>query len=364
MWHHQNPFNMSVSTTINGLAYPIFTSTLEQLPVKNKTVINTINLYTYVVAEKDSVFRDALMNTDVLLPDGIGIVGASLFLSGRKIKKIAGADMHIHLLERLNKEGGSCFYLGSSEKTLLKIKEKLALEYPGIRAGFYSPPFKPHFSEADNADMIDAVNRFEPDILFVGLTAPKQEKWVHEHKDQVNAKIICSIGAAFDFYAGTINRPGKIWIDLGLEWMVRLFKEPRRMWKRTLYCGPIFFYSIVKLKVKSIISSSNQAERDLTTRKPISFNNQLSRRFARYLEINKKSSDLPDFGTVPGHVGDIGSYPSFHRNESYVKHTIQLEEQPLATPSLQDNGIYKIRKEKEQESTDQAERLVDGMDYA
>jgi N-acetylglucosaminyldiphosphoundecaprenol N-acetyl-beta-D-mannosaminyltransferase len=76
------------------------------------------------------------------------------------------------------------------------------------------------------------------------MTAPKQEKWVFEHKKKLNAKVICSIGAVFDFYAGTVKRPNKIWRNLGLEWLGRLLREPKRMWKRYLYYGPIFLYYV------------------------------------------------------------------------------------------------------------------------
>lgn len=80
------------------------------------------------------------------------------------------------------------------------------------------------------------------------MTAPKQEKWSHAHKDRLHANVICSIGAVFDFYAGTVDRPGKIWIDLGLEWLGRLFKEPKRMWRRYIYYGFVFLYYLIREK--------------------------------------------------------------------------------------------------------------------
>lgn len=100
--------------------------------------------------------------------------------------------------------------------------------------------------------MIDEINVFMPDVLFIGMTAPKQEKWAHEHKTLLDARIICSIGAVFDFYAGTVVRPNKIWINLGLEWFVRLLKEPKRMWKRYLFYGPVFIKLMLKEKIKNV----------------------------------------------------------------------------------------------------------------
>lgn len=231
------------------MEYRLFSGTLEELPKKERLVINTLNQYSYCIAEQDEGFKKALLESDVLLPDGIGVVGAVFLLNGKKIRKIAGADLFRQQIEKLQREKGSCFFLGSHESTLGRIKDKLSEEYPSVRAGFYSPPFKHSFSTQENEDMIQAVNSFQPDVLFIGMTAPKQEKWANEHKQLLQAEIICSIGAVFDFYAGTVERPAQIWINLGLEWFVRLLKEPKRMWRRYLYYGPVFAYSVVRKRL-------------------------------------------------------------------------------------------------------------------
>ncbi|MEO6851340.1 MAG: WecB/TagA/CpsF family glycosyltransferase [Mucilaginibacter sp.] len=243
---------MNNCETVQIFDYSLYISKLDEINVSSKCVINTLNQYSYTVAEKDHKFKTALIESDILLPDGIGIVGAVKLLKGITIKKIAGSDLHEHLLYQLSATGGRCFYLGSNEATLINIQKHLAIDYPSIKMGFYSPPFKSTFSEDDNAVMIKNINSFKPDVLFVGMTAPKQEKWVHEHKDKVDSIVICSIGAVFEFYAGNIKRPGQIWIDLGLEWFVRLLHEPRHTWKRYIYYGPIFVYRILKQKIINI----------------------------------------------------------------------------------------------------------------
>ncbi|MDQ6471027.1 WecB/TagA/CpsF family glycosyltransferase [Flavobacterium sp. LHD-80] len=217
--------------------------------VCGKVLISTINQYSYCIAEEDPEFKKALQESDILLPDGIGIVAAVQLLNGKKIKKIAGADIHESLLTDLNKKGGSCFYLGSSQKTLDMIIQKVSEEFPNIKLDAFSPPFKNEFSDYENKLMLDQINAFRPDVLFVGMTAPKQEKWAHGFKDQLDVGIICSIGAVFDFYAGTIHRPSKFWVSLGLEWFVRLINEPKRMWKRYLYYGPVFVKLIIEKKI-------------------------------------------------------------------------------------------------------------------
>lgn len=244
---------MNENATLQCLGYPIFSDTLQQLPKQNKLTINTVNQYSFCIAEKDPDFKKALIESNVLLPDGIGIVKAAKLLNGNGIRKISGSDLHEFLLKKLNAESGSCFYMGATEATLLKIKERLGKEYPLIRVGSYSPPFKSAFTEEENTTMVHMVNQFKPDILFLGMTAPKQEKWSHAHKNELNAKMICSIGAVFDFYAGTLKRPGKLWINLGLEWLGRLIKEPKRMWKRYIYYGAIFAKHLIVAKYNGVI---------------------------------------------------------------------------------------------------------------
>lgn len=228
--------------------YNLFSGELNEIPLDAKIVVNTINQYSFCMAEKDLIFKEALNHSDVLLPDGEGVVFAERLLGGNKLKKISGTDLHLHLLKSLNVTGGRIFYLGSSENTLQKIKIKLQREYPNLEMAYYSPPFKESFSVTDNEEMIVAINHFVPDILFVGLTAPKQEKWSFQFKNRINAHLICAIGAVFDFYAETVKRPHKLFIKYRLEWMGRLLSNPKRMWKRYLYYGPVYVFYILKLK--------------------------------------------------------------------------------------------------------------------
>ena len=218
---------------------------------EGKFLIDTINAHSFVVARKDTAFADALMSADALLPDGISIVKACRFLRMQNApdEKIAGADLFAYEMERLNRKGGSCLFLGSSPETLALIEEKAAKVYPNIRVITYSPPYKPVFTPEESQAMVDAVHAADPDLLWVGMTAPKQEKWLHEHWQELD--IHChagAIGAVFDFFAGTVQRAPKKWIDLGLEWLYRLLKEPRRTWRRYLISNPVFCWLVLKEK--------------------------------------------------------------------------------------------------------------------
>lgn len=220
-----------------------------QLTLNKKLIINTLNPQSYCVASKDQNFKCALRNSDLLLPDGVGIVIAAKFLTGKKIKRITGSDIHEYLLRHAESNQLRVYYLGSNNETLTKIKSRIAIEYPNINCKYYSPPYKDEFNDQENSEIIQAIQSFKPDILFVGMTAPKQEKWVYKNKNNINSVVICSIGAVFDYYAGTIKRPSKIWIELGLEWLIRFIRDPKRLWRRNIISTPIFIYEVIKTKV-------------------------------------------------------------------------------------------------------------------
>lgn len=218
-------------------------------PEGEKLLINTVNAYGFNLAHDDMGYRKALLCSDILLPDGVGAVLAGRVLAGRHFRKVSGYDLFVHEMEELNRRGGRCFFLGSSDKVLGLISVRLAADYPGVEAAFYSPPYKAEFSDEDNRAMIDAVNAFRPDVLFVGMTAPKQEKWSAAHFDGIVSGHVCSIGAVFDFYAGTVERAPAWMISVGLEWLYRLIREPRRMWRRYVIGNPRFLWLLLRAKL-------------------------------------------------------------------------------------------------------------------
>ena len=238
-----------MSKTIELQDYNIFASGINTVKIDraSKVIINTINAHSFVVAKNDQSFKKALTKSDILLPDGEGIVLMAKYLKNIKIEKIAGADIHDYLLDISQKEKLRCFYIGSSQNTLNLMEEKLRGLYDNVVFGFFSPPFKDEFSDGDNQVMIDKINSFQPNILFVGMTAPKQEKWVFNNKEKINANVIFSIGAVFDFIAETKKRAPQWLIDFRLEWFYRSFTA-WRLTKRYLYSTPLFLFEIFKLK--------------------------------------------------------------------------------------------------------------------
>ena len=219
---------------------------LAALP-EGKVLINTINAHSYNTALGDEAFAAALQGGDALIPDGHSIVWACRWIraKSRPEERIAGWDLFVFEMERLNQKGGKVFFLGSSERTLGLIRDKAKEVYPHIVVETYSPPFKKEFSEEESAAMVAAVNGAKPDLLWVGMTAPKQEKWTFAHWDQLD--INChtgTIGAVFDYFAETVKRAPLWWQRHGLEWLYRLLKEPKRMWKRYLVGNTLFLWNV------------------------------------------------------------------------------------------------------------------------
>ena len=199
-------------------------------------------------SKTDKEFDEALKSSDLLLPDGVGIKIAERILNKKYMKKVSGFDLHEFFINKANLHKQKIFYLGSNEQTLKLIKEKISNNYVNIKCAFFSPPFKKIFSKEENKKILNEINGFKPNILFIGMTAPKQEKWAHKFKDEIDAEVICSIGAVFNFFAGDIKRPSSFWVNLGLEWFPRFLKEPRRLFVRNFISTPKFIIEILSFK--------------------------------------------------------------------------------------------------------------------
>lgn len=234
---------------------------LKALP-QGKLLINTINAHSYNTALKDPLFAKALMKGDVLIPDGASIVKACKWLNAKSKPKerIAGWDLFVHEMSELEKDANSnskdskkVMFMGSSERVLGLIKIKSAEIYPNLEVVTYSPPYKPEFSKEDNAAIVTAINSENPDLLWIGMTAPKQEKWTYTHWNELNIHChVGTIGAVFDFFAGTAKRAPQWWQDHSLEWLYRLMIEPKRMWRRYIIGNSLFIRNILKEMYENI----------------------------------------------------------------------------------------------------------------
>lgn len=252
-----------------------------------KLLINTVNAYSFDMAQDDELFAEALRNGDYLIPDGAPILAACWLLKAksRPKERIAGWDLFQLEMDSLNQRGGTCFFMGSSENVLNLIRKRAATDYPNIKILTYSPPYKPVFSAEDSAAMIQAINAADPDQLWIGMTAPKQEKWVYEHWGELDIHCHCgTIGAVFDFYAGTAKR-APLWMQRhSLEWLHRLISNPPRMWRRYLIGNPQFIWNVFKEWINPILPSS-QWEKWQRKHNPLKYVVGLNLPMRRFVEL-------------------------------------------------------------------------------
>ena len=208
----------------------------------------------FAVLSDTAVFQyncDNFYHTEVDggIPDGVSIVKACKWIKAKSQPKerIAGWDLFFFEMNKLERKGGTVMFMGSSQKVLDLIVKRAAVDYPHLKVVTYSPPYKPEFSDEHNKAIIDAINAANPDLLWIGMTAPKQEKWTYSHWNELNIHChVGTIGAVFDFFAGTVERAPIWWQEHGLEWLYRLIKEPKRMWRRYIIGNSLFLWNMVK----------------------------------------------------------------------------------------------------------------------
>lgn len=217
-------------------------------------IVNTINPHSYIMSKTDVVFSDALRFSDFLIPDGSGIVLASRLLTDVVLHKVSGFDFFNTVINNADKSRQRILFIGSTVNTLAGIESKMSIDYPNVTVGTYSPPFVDEFSDSEISHIKELISSFKPDYVFIGLTAPKQEKLIANLYSSLDScvKIISGIGAVFDFYSGVIKRPSEFWIKLHLEWLIRLLGEPKRLWRRNFISTPLFLFDLFYFKIKDI----------------------------------------------------------------------------------------------------------------
>ena len=177
--------------------------------------------------------------------------GKRLYEPSAKLKILALASVSTSRAQnsKFRERPLTVMFMGSSQKVLDLIVKRAAEVYPHLKIVTYSPPYKPEFSEEDNKAIVEAINAVDPDLLWIGMTAPKQEKWTYSHWNELNIHChVGTIGAVFDFFAGTVERAPIWWQRHGLEWLYRLLKEPKRMWRRYIIGNTLFLWNMLKEK--------------------------------------------------------------------------------------------------------------------
>ena len=204
-----------------------------------------INPHSYSISKSDAKYKAALDDADWIVPDGIGIILAAKFLGINLYQRITGLDIFYSIMNYASRNKKKVFFMGGSKQTIEKILVRVRNEFQGIAdAKGISPPYSEEFDKLTNEYLLGEINNFKPDIIWIGLTAPKQEKWILDNKENLPNAFIGPIGAVFDYYAGTANLAPKFIRVIGLEWLYRFVFEPKRMWRRNLISLPAFLKDV------------------------------------------------------------------------------------------------------------------------
>lgn len=191
-------------------------------------------------SRSDATFRRILNEADLVTPDGMPVVWAMRSFGLRRQSRVYGPNLMLALCEQAAHLGHRIFLYGATGETLDQLARNLERLYPGLQiAGTYAPPFRPLTPEEDST-VVEQIRESAADIVFVGISTPKQERWMSVHRSTLPGVVMFGVGAAFDFHAGRVSQ-APAWMQRnGLEWFYRLLMEPRRLWKRYLLETPLF----------------------------------------------------------------------------------------------------------------------------
>ncbi len=188
--------------------------------------------------------RTVYNNASLVTPDGMPVVWVCRMRGYKHVSRVYGPDLMLELSERFISDDCRHYYLGGAEGVAEKLTAVLTERFPGLNVvGAYSPPYR-QLTLEEEAAMLQRINDAKPDIVWVGLGAPKQERWMAHFRDRLEAPILIGVGAAFDFHAGTKPQAPKWMQKNGLEWLFRLSNEPGRLWKRYLVYNTLFVYNL------------------------------------------------------------------------------------------------------------------------
>jgi len=223
-----------MSSKVNILGVKVDKVTIEQASdkimeyIKTKDRVASVftpNSEIIMMGYRDKEFRDILNNSELLTADGIGVVYASKIVKNPIKERAAGYDIACSALEKLSKVEGSVYLFGSKPGVAETAGENIVKKYPGIKIAGYSDGY---FDEEKEKTIIANINRAKPDLVFVCLGAPKQEKWIASHRDELPNAVYMGIGGSLDVFAGTVKRAPDFFIKHKIEWLYRLGKQPSR----------------------------------------------------------------------------------------------------------------------------------------
>ncbi len=216
----------------------------EWIKKRQQRYVCVTNVHSVMESLRNPKLRDILNRSGLSTPDGMPLVWLCRWGGQRRTQRVYGPDLMMSVCESGQAEGYRHFLYGGEPNVLDLLAKRLEREFPSIDvAGSFSPPFRT-LTEDEDKEIVDMINKFRPDVVWVGLGAPKQELWMADHIDRLNCPVLVGVGAAFDFIAGQKSQAPAWMRNNGLEWLFRLIQEPRRLWRRYVILNPLFILSL------------------------------------------------------------------------------------------------------------------------
>jgi len=219
----------------------------ELVDTRGRGYVCAAPVHALMVAQDDREMRDALAASTLVVPDGMPLVWAANLLGESLDDRVYGPELMLRYSDRCAERGHRVWlYGGRDQGSLVQLALSMRRRHPGIKiVGGYSPPFRPLNHEEEEL-VVQQINEAKPDVLWVGIGVPKQEKWMARMRDRLEVPVMCGVGAAFDFHAGRISMAPSWMQDRGLEWIYRIVQEPKRLLPRYLYTNPRFVLAFAR----------------------------------------------------------------------------------------------------------------------
>jgi len=220
---------------------------VKAISTNKKIIYMDINADKVVTIYKDELMQKYVDESDIVNPDGMSVYWASKFLGKPLKERIAGIDLFTELIEVSYQKGYKIFFLGAKQDVLEIMINKIKEQYSEEVIGGYRNGY---FSDDEEQDICEQINKSNSQLLFLGITSPKKEYFIARNKDRLNVNFIMGVGGSFDVLSGKIKRAPILLQKLGLEWLFRIYQEPKRLWKRYAKTNPIFIYIVLRERLK------------------------------------------------------------------------------------------------------------------
>jgi N-acetylglucosaminyldiphosphoundecaprenol N-acetyl-beta-D-mannosaminyltransferase len=231
---------------VSAIDIPMALSQIEywiQNSVKTYVIVRPV--YSVMLCQADERLRSIVNRAGMVTPDGMPLVFLSRWRGFTKVDRVYGPDLMLAFNELAAQKGYSSFFYGGAEGVPELLAKGLSGRFPGLKiTGTFSPPFRP-LTPAEDGHVVDMINAANPDVVWVGLGSPKQDYWMADHRERLNAPVLIGVGAAFNFHTGQVRQAPKWMQRSALEWLFRLMMEPRRLWRRYLIYNPLFILNVM-----------------------------------------------------------------------------------------------------------------------